>query len=428
MTSRTYDVIVFGATGYLGPLISRYLSANAPDSLRWAVAGRDSDKLHNLCDYLQEEFPQRKAPAVLVATLDPCDLDRLASSTRLVLNLVGPFSKYGTPVIKACIRNSTAYVDSTGEHTWSHEIATTLHDEAVSHKAPIIPHCAIECAPPDIMTHLLVKKAREANLVPAGPVYFSIDHTWPGYSGGTIVAILGVLSSYSLSQMNASSAPLASCVSDAGPNTPPSVALLPVRYDSFLGPLTFNPSAMADRSVVMRTWSLLQRYGSVGEKYGERFMFQGYARTSNLVNGWLSFIGTSLMTLFVVFVPPLQRFLASIAPAPGTGPHVDETDKHYVEWRAILQASSPDESKPSARITGVLRMEKDVYSCCAVLVGEAALSVLEVLDHGDSTSLVGKLQGGVLTPAAIGATYIDRLQRENLHVVIDLKTPGGGKP
>lgn len=277
------------------------------------------------------------------------------------------------------------------------------------------------------MTHLLVKKAHEANLVSTEPVYFSIDHTWPGYSGGTISAILGVLSSYSLSQMNASSAPLASCVSDAGPNTPPSFSLLPVRYDSFLSPLMFNPSAMANSSVVMRTWSLLQSYGRADEKNGERFMFQGYARTSSLVKGWLSFIGTSLMTLFVVLVPPLQRFLSWIVPAPGTGPHVAESEKRYVECRAILQASSSNESKPSARIKGIMRMEKDVYSCYAVLVGGAALSVLEVLDRGDSTSLLGKVQGGILTPAAIGATYIDRLQREDLHVVIDLKTFGGGK-
>lgn len=272
------------------------------------------------------------------------------------------------------------------------------------------------------MTHLLLKKAHQASLVPTSPVYFSIEHTWPGYSGGTVAAILGVLETYSLAQMNASSAPLASCVHDAGPNTPPEVPIMPVRSDTFLGGLTFNPSAMTDRAVVMRTWSLLQKYGKYEEKYGQRFIFQGYARTSSLVKGWLSFLGTSLMTLFVVLLPPLQRLLAWISPEPGTGPQIAKDEKRFVEWRAVMQASSTGELGASRRVTGVMRMERDPYSCCTVLVAEAALSALEVLESDDG-SLLGRLKGGVLTPASIGETYIRRLERAGLITHIEVGSP-----
>ncbi|KAK2603640.1 hypothetical protein QQS21_004221 [Conoideocrella luteorostrata] len=428
MQDRCYDIVVFGATGYLGSLICYYMSATAPAPLRWAIAGRNAAKLRELSGKLQDAYPRLKPPAVVVSTLETTQLDRLASDTRLVLNTVGPFSKYGTPVVEACIRQSTAYVDSAGEHTWSHEIAATLHDRAIAQKAPIVPHCAVESSPPDLMTYLLLRKMHEARLVPAGPLYFSIDNTWPGYSGGNVAAILGVLSTYSLSQINASSASLASCVPNAGPNRPPAVLMLPVRHDSFLGPVTFNPSAMTDRSVVMRTWSLLQRYGAAHEKYGEYFSFQSYSRAPNLLRGWLSFLSVSFMTLFVVLLPPLQSLVAWISPAPGTGPQVAEGEKHYVEWKATLQAKPTTGSlKHGARVTGTMRINVDVYRCCALLVAEAALSAVEVLGSGESSSLLAKLHGGVLTPTSLGMTYIDRLQKAGLNIRVDLETRHGEK-
>ncbi|KAM3516584.1 hypothetical protein NHJ13051_009770 [Beauveria bassiana] len=117
MQHRRYDLVVFGATGYLGSLVSNYLSANAPATLRWAIAGRNAAKLRELSGRLQDAYPHLKAPETVVSTLEIDDLDRMVSETRLVLNTVGPFSKHGTPVVKACIRQSTAYMDSTSEHT-----------------------------------------------------------------------------------------------------------------------------------------------------------------------------------------------------------------------------------------------------------------------------------------------------------------------
>ncbi|EJP61202.1 saccharopine dehydrogenase, putative [Beauveria bassiana ARSEF 2860] len=423
MQHRRYDLVVFGATGYLGSLVSNYLSANAPATLRWAIAGRNAAKLRELSGRLQDAYPHLEAPETVVSTLEIDDLDRMVSETRLVLNTVGPFSKHGTPVVEACIRQSTAYVDSTGEHTWSHEIAMALHDHAIVKRAAIIPHCAIESSPPDLMTYLLLRKINEARLVPTGPLYFSIDHTWPGYSGGTVAAILGVLSTYSLSQINASSVPMASCVPNSGSNSPHAISILPVRYDSFLGPVTFNPSAMADRWVVLRTWSLLQRFGAVEEKYGQRFSFQGYSRAPNVLQAWLSFLAVSFVTLFVILLPPVRSLLAWLSPAPGTGPQVSREEKHYVEWKATLQAiPTTGGLKHAARATGTMRINMDVYRCCALLVAEAALSAIEVLDSGEPSSLLTRLQGGVLTPACLGMTYIDRLKKAGLDISINLET------
>ncbi|KAF4230203.1 hypothetical protein CNMCM6805_000838 [Aspergillus fumigatiaffinis] len=357
-----------------------------PQTLRWAVAGRGEKKLVVLVNSLDKSQSHHELPQIMVATLSDDDLGRMASQTRLVLNTVGPFCKYGTPVVVACIENSTAYMDSTGEHIWTQQLAAQWHDNAMANKAIIIPQCAVESSPPDLMTLLLAHKLRR----PLGPVFFTIQHTWTGYSGGTIASILASLETYSVRQMLAASAPRAACIPDAGPHRPHPPPFLPVRRDRFLGNLTFNPSAMADQAVVMRTWSLLQRYGHRTELYGERFSFQGYSSAASWLQAWSSFLAMSV----AVFWPQV------------TG------ENHFVEWKATVALDGEDVSQPSA--VGAMRMNTDVYSVCATLVSEAALTLLEVLDGNDQGAMVKKLGGGILTPASLGMPYVKRLEKAGL--------------
>ncbi|GIC89803.1 uncharacterized protein Aud_006231 [Aspergillus udagawae] len=405
--NRPYDMIVYGATGYLGSLVVQYLWANSPPTLRWAVAGRSEQKLVALVNSLDRAQSHRKLPHIMVATLSDDDLGRMASQTRLVLNTVGPFCKYGTPVVVACIKNSTAYVDSTGEHVWTQHLAAQWHDKAMANKAIIIPQCAVESSPPDLMTLLLARRLRR----PLGPVFFTIQHTWTGYSGGTIASILAGLETYSLRQMMAASAPRATCIPNAGRHHPHPPPVLPVRWDRFLGNLTFNPSAMADRAVVMRTWSLLQRHGERTEQYGERFSFQGYTTASSWLQAWSSFLAMSVALFTVLIFPPLRWLLRWLSPQPGTGPQVTG-ENHFVEWKATVAVDGDDVSQPSAM--GAMRMNTDVYSVCATFVGEAALTLLEVLDGNDNGSMIKRLGGGILTPASLGMLYVERLEKAGL--------------
>ncbi|KAF7165324.1 hypothetical protein CNMCM5623_009529 [Aspergillus felis] len=405
--NRPYDLIVYGATGYLGSLVVQYLWAHSPPTLRWAVAGRSEQKLVALINSLDQAQSHRKLPHIMVATLSDDDLGRMASQTRLVLNTVGPFCKYGTPVVVACIENSTAYVDSTGEHVWTQQLAAQWHDKAMANKAIIIPQCAVESSPPDLLTLLLARRLRR----PPGPVFFTIQHTWTGYSGGTIASILAGLETYSIRQMMTASAPRATCIPDAGPHHPHPPPVLHVRRNRFLGNLTFNPSAMADRAVVMRTWSLLQRYGDRTERYGERFRFQGYTTPPSWLQAWSSFLAMSAAVVCVILFPPLRWLLQWLSPQPGTGPQVTG-ENHFVEWKATVAGDREDVSQPSA--VGVMRMNTDVYSVCATLVSEAALTLLEVLDGNDKDSMVMKVGGGVLTPASLEMLYVQRLEKAGL--------------
>jgi short subunit dehydrogenase-like uncharacterized protein len=243
-------------------------------------------------------------------------------------------------------------------------------------------------------------------------MFFTIQHSWTGYSGGTIASILAGLEMYSLRQMMAASAPRASCIPDAGPHRPHPAPNLPVRRDRFLGDLTFNPSAMADQAVVMRTWSLLQRYGDRAERYGDRFSFLGYTAAQSWLQAWSSFLTMSIAVFCTLLFPPLRWLLRWLSPQPGTGPQLKPGERHFVEWKATVAADGADVSEPSA--LGVMRINTDVYSVCATLVSEAALTLLQVLEGKEEGSMAKKLGGGILTPASLGIPYVQRLEKAGL--------------
>ncbi|KFY37266.1 hypothetical protein V494_04847 [Pseudogymnoascus sp. VKM F-4513 (FW-928)] len=429
-TGRPYDLILFGATGYIGSLIARYLSASSPTTLKWAVSGRNMFKLQELVHTLEKDNPHRPAPGIVLASLARQDLDRMTTQADLVINVTGPFCKYGTPVVEACIRNRAAYVDSTGEHVWVNEIAARFHDQARAQNTIIIPQCAIESSPPDIMCLALANCISEHQLSPLSPVSFSIEHSWPGYTGGTIASIFAVLETYSLSQMNAAGDPLASCLPGAGQHNPYPAPILPVYHDPFLGPLTFNPSAMTDRATVMRTWSLLQVHGEENERYGDSFSLNGYQRASSMLQGWFSFLGMSVAVLFVILIPPIRSLLKWMAPPPGTGPEVGKHENHFVEWRAVVSAGANGIDTGNKAI-GVMRVDMDVYNCVAMMVSEAALTLLEqqaaVGEGKQASSLAMSLGGGILTPATLGWDYINKLKAAGLFMEVDMLR-GGGSP
>ncbi|THC99269.1 hypothetical protein EYZ11_001268 [Aspergillus tanneri] len=364
--TRPYDLIVYGATGDLGRLVTQYLWAQQHSALRWAIAGRNGVKLRTLAGSFQDADPKCTAPEVVVAALNQEELEHMASLTRVVLNTVG-----------------------------------------------IIPHCAIESSPPDLLAQMLVQKLQR----PAGPVVFTIDHDSAGSSSGTINSVVTSLAAYSMRQIMTASAAQAFCVAGAGPHRPYTAPLVPVRRDPFLGNLEFNLSATTDEAVVMRSWSLHQRYGKRTEQYGERFSFRSYATARNWLQGWFSFFKIGLATILAILLPPLRWHLMSLALGLGTGPHGSPTGRHFVEWRATIADGA---GKPA--MMGVLRMNTDAYSACSVLVSEAALTVLHQLDREKSDSLAQRLGGGILTPAALGPEFLERLQAAGMErTVISLE-------
>lgn len=129
-TEREYDLILLGATGYTGKLTAQYVFKSLPLDLKWAIAGRNKQKLEEVADSLKPLHPSRPAvgrlwtssffPSLqclilcletLVMNLNEKELDALAKRTRLVISTVGPFQLYGSDTFAACAKNSTHYLD-----------------------------------------------------------------------------------------------------------------------------------------------------------------------------------------------------------------------------------------------------------------------------------------------------------------------------
>ena len=118
MTSnRTYDVVVFGASGYTGRLVAEYLAKQYPEGLNWAMAGRSLEKLTSV---RAEMGIDESVPLIAVDSSDAASVASMAADTRVVITTVGPYQLYGNELVAQCAAHGTDYVDLCGEPGWMH--------------------------------------------------------------------------------------------------------------------------------------------------------------------------------------------------------------------------------------------------------------------------------------------------------------------
>lgn len=110
-SERQYELILLGATGYTGNYCAEHIVTRLPTNLRWAVAGRNAPKLNTVLEEIKSLNPDRLAPGVEVTSLSSKDLDALTKKAKCIVTTVGPYHVYGTPVVEACARNGTHYID-----------------------------------------------------------------------------------------------------------------------------------------------------------------------------------------------------------------------------------------------------------------------------------------------------------------------------
>ena len=108
---REYELIVLGATGYTGKYCAEHIVTHLPTDLKWAIAGRSASKLSAVLEEIKQLNLDRLPPGLEVASLSPEDLNGLARKTRLLINTIGPYHLYSTPVVEACAQNGTHYLD-----------------------------------------------------------------------------------------------------------------------------------------------------------------------------------------------------------------------------------------------------------------------------------------------------------------------------
>jgi short subunit dehydrogenase-like uncharacterized protein len=150
---REYDVVLFGATGFTGALTAEYLAKHAPPELTLALAGRNQAKLEAVRSKLDVEVD-----LLLADVEDPASLKKIAESTRILVTTVGPYVRYGEPLVKACAEAGTDYLDLTGESEFVDRMYVAYHAKAVETGARIIHCCGFDSIPYDLGVQYTVEQ------------------------------------------------------------------------------------------------------------------------------------------------------------------------------------------------------------------------------------------------------------------------------
>ncbi|TGZ85431.1 hypothetical protein EX30DRAFT_314478 [Ascodesmis nigricans] len=398
---RKYDIVVFGATGYTGKLTCETILKHAPSSLRWAIAGRSPQRLELLQHEWNRSYPDRVPVQTFICDLSEVQIEALVKATALLITTVGPYIRYGTPVLEACAVYGTHYVDCTGEYPWTYEMVKRCHKTAKNRGAIIIPQCGVESAPADLSTWALIKAVREGFNTGTGKVTFALHKIKGKTSGGTFETVLNLFETATLQELHESSRYNSICPAKA----PEQPYQYPVRRDPDLGFVSPSISGTADRVQVFRSWGLFDS----GVYYGENFIWSEVLQRRNRAHAIVTWLVLNILGVCMI-VAPLRWILKKIRPfAPGEGPNEEQRKNNMIEYHGIAEA---DDDSETPRKAFVNFKGPDPYEVTAILMVEVALAILH-----DKNSLARKLGGGVLTPATVASPHlIQRLDRAGIHI------------
>jgi len=401
--SRMFDLIVWGATGYTGRLVSKYLALTYPE-LNWAIAGRSQAKLSEQARQLAVIRAKSVEYRVGDAS-DQASVDEVVSQTRVVIACAGPFSQFGSPVVDACVRLGKHYVDITGESWWVRKMIKQYQELAQKNHALIVNICGLESIPSDLGVLMMVDYIKENLNAETGKVLCVIDGPFQP-SGGTL-ATLATSSSSAARDFNPSDAN--SLILETSPGLPlapkPSWSTffqkLP-RYDPESGTYSsFWIMEVTDSKVVMRSHALRFSKDSRTNGYGKNFSYEIRKKESSLIMAWISFLTMSLF-FFILQIPFLFKPLSRVLPKQGEGPSEELLKNGW--FKCDLYATVGDGQRRGEVIKGEIRGKEPGYYETSRMVTEAALCLL------DSEAL--PKTGGFYTPSScFGPALLKRFKQ-----------------
>jgi short subunit dehydrogenase-like uncharacterized protein len=399
MSKPNFDVVVFGATSFVGQILARYLFERfgVGGELRWAAAGRSGPRLEELRQSLGRGAGKLE---LLVADAgDEASLRQLCAGTRVVVSTVGPYALYGEPLVRVCAESGTDYCDLTGEVQWMKRMIDRYEDAALLSGARIVHNCGFDSIPSDLGVHFLQQQARAKFGQPCATVKMRVRSMRGGFSGGTVASLLNVLKEVAADPALRKSLQNPYLLCPAGkvkgvrqPNV--SLAEYDADFDAWVAP--FIMSAINTR-VVHRSNAL------AGHAYGREFRYDEALLTGRGVRGRLAATATGAgLGAFMLAgsVGPLRAALEKfVLPAPGEGPSPEQQRAGGFDLRFHGRCANGQVIR--ARVTG----DRDPgYGSTAKMLGQAAACLAQDIPR----SQVG---GGFWTPAtAFGDRLVARLE------------------
>ncbi|WP_197513513.1 trans-acting enoyl reductase family protein, partial [Mycobacterium sp. E2462] len=193
-TPREFDIVLYGATGFVGKLTADYLANKAPQA-RIALAGRSTDRLRAVRDTLGE--PAQSWPLLQADAASPSTLDEMAARTQVVVTTVGPYTRYGLPLVAACAAAGTDYADLTGEAMFVRDSIDLYRKQAADTGARIVHACGFDSIPSDLSVYGLYRAVRDDEAGELAETDLVLRSFSGGVSGGTVASMVEVLSTAS---------------------------------------------------------------------------------------------------------------------------------------------------------------------------------------------------------------------------------------
>jgi len=415
--AREHDIVLFGATGFTGRLVADYFAEHAPKGVRWAIAGRNREKLEGVKRELVAAHPELAQLAVLVADgHDEASLEALAPKTAVICTTVGPFAKHGQKLVAACARHGTHYCDITGEVPFIRASIDENHERAIETRARVVHCCGFDSIPFDLGVHMLWDRAMKDGHTLAWAKGFA-GKTKGSLSGGTVASMLALMEEAErdrdVRRLLANPYGLdPDPKRTSGHPRPESPDQRGVRYDHDLGRWTapFVMSAVNTR-IVRRSNALL------GGAYGKDFR---YSESMSFAKGTKGLLGASALTAglgaFVAaaaFAPTRELLAKRVLPKSGEGPSKEKRDAGYFEVQLLAETDVDADAKKERLAGKVIGTSDPGYGETAKMLGESALCLAL-----DGAQLPDRF--GVLTPAsAMGMRLVDRLRAAGMTFAVD---------
>ena len=402
--SRELDVVVFGATGFVGELTAQYLADHAPARARIGLAGRSETKLAAVRRRLGEKA--RDWPLIVADSDSPASLDAMCGRTRVVCTTVGPYLRYGENLVIAAATAGTDYVDLTGEVPFVRYSVDKADELAAASGARIVHSCGFDSVPSDLGAYLLHRTIADDGAGEMTDTTLVVTSLRGGLSGGTIDSIRVISEQAKDSDtrrllMNpqalsggSGDTPRVGINSEPSDITPVDAKKVDPSLRGTLAP--FFMSSYNTRVVRRSNYLLDGAYGD-GFRYQETMSVGGVPGLSAALAGVVT-VGTGAFLGAMSFAPT-RKVLDYVLPKPGSGP----SEKTRETGNFVTQTFTTTTS--GRRYRSQMRAHGDPgYKATAVMLGESALAL--ALDRDRLPD-----RAGVLTPAvAMGDALIDRLR------------------
>jgi short subunit dehydrogenase-like uncharacterized protein len=414
MTARDHDIVLFGATGFTGKLVAEYLARHAPKGVRWAIAGRNQQKLEAVKrELVAIDATLSELPVLVADGHDQASLDRLVPKTRVVCTTVGPFGAHGRKLVATCARSGTHYCDITGEVPFIRASIDENHQKAIETRARIVHCCGFDSIPSDLGVLILWDHARKQGGSLSWTKGF-VGEMSGAASGGTAATMLAIVEEATrdpkVRRLLGNPHALDPEVPRGRVRDPFEADVRGVSFDRDIDRWTapFVMSSINTR-IVRRSNALLH--------YGEPFR---YREAMSLPKGPKGLVAASVVTAGMAgftlgaALPPTRALLARfVLPKPGEGPSKEARERGHFTLRFVAEGTTGTATPLRARAT-VKGTSDPGYGETAKMLGEACLCLAV-----DEEALEPRY--GVLTPAsAMGMVLVDRLRHEGMTFAVEV--------